>query len=276
MTPLLLVRLALVWVVVLPLQAQILQVLSEFRRVDAAGKILPSDSPGKPREILSPGLVRNGYHSIRFVIRPPANKPYTVELAQNPDAAIELRLYREKGDTLVPVKVPVAAMGGIVETYWLDMRVPKDAEVRRVRVEVQLHDGDTWHIHPMEVRILPAVLPSLKVSSGAQAPLGAVSDANARLPWREWLCNETPKAAVPVPRALSVRAMLRRNALQDVALGRLLGLKWGKERLLGNIAESLGTPDIPTWCAAPPTAPHPDGPERYLKLRDMLYREASH
>lgn len=265
-------RLGLLFWLGLPAAGQTLQLLSEFRRVDAKGNIVAADAGGRPREILSPGLVRNGYHTIRIVIRPPQGKPYTLDMAQNPENSAQMHLYRENGDVLTPVKAPVTGYGNGAETFWLDLFVPPEALVRRVRIEVQLHDGDTWHVAPMEARVLAAILPTIKVTGAVLPPVSAPSDAVARQTWCEWLCQDKRKAA-PWNRR-SVRGLQRRNALQDVALARLLELRWRRGLLRQELAAYLGTADVETWCTAPP-GERPHGPEWALRLRDYLNRESS-
>lgn len=257
----------------MPAPAQTLQLLSEFRRVDPKGELRLSDAAGKPREILSPGLIRNGFYSLRVVIRPPKGKPYTLDLAQNPENSIVMKLYREVGDTLLPVKTPVTGVGAAPESFWLDLQVPASALVRRVRVEVDLHDGDTWQMAPMEIRILRGILPGLKPQPVQLPPASKPSDEFARQAWREWLCNEQPK---PAPRSpgTSARSLIYRNALQDVALARILQIKFGRDELLRRVMEKFETADVDAFC----TGERPVstlGPDAYLQVRDLLNREAS-
>lgn len=253
--------------------AQTLQLLSEFRRVDPKGEIRLSDAAGKPREILSPGLIRNGFYSLRIVIRPPKGKPYTLDLAQNPENSVILKLYREVGDTLLPVKAPLTGVGAAPESFWLDIQVPANALVRRVRVEVDLHDGETWHQAPMEIRILRGILPALKPAQVELPAAAKPADEFARQAWREWLCDVDAK---PAPRSatLTPRSLIYRNALQDVALARILQIRFGREELLKRIMEAFETAGVNAFCSGErPISPL--GPDAYSRVRDLLNREAS-
>src|SRR5262245_30244076 len=135
-------------VLVSPLAAQTLQVYSEFRRVDARGEILAADRAGKPREILSPAVVRNAFASFRVVASSPAGQPFTLYIGQNPDTVFQLTAYREIlgpggiPDRLEPVKLPytyhyASRAEPISQSFWLDIWAPINAPVRRIRVEAQ-------------------------------------------------------------------------------------------------------------------------------------------
>ncbi len=259
--------------------AQSLQLYSEFRRVDAKGAILRQDAGGTPREILSPGFARNAWHSMRLVLRPVKGKWYTLWVTQNPPG-LSVKLYRElpvetnstARDRLEQVRTPVQGQGtGEAETIWLDVFVPALAEVKRIRLEAQFHDGDQWFTYPMEVRILAAIVPRFQSTGGTVAGWEKPSDETARQTLREYLCGDTP--ARGGPRGLG-RALTRRNARQDIALARALEGKRGGGETRNAVARAAGAESAAAWCAAPRGA-SPYGPEWYLKVRDFLYREAS-
>ncbi|MBL8179820.1 MAG: hypothetical protein JNK48_34390 [Bryobacterales bacterium] len=254
-------------------QAQSIQVLSEFRRVDAKGAIVKADEGGKPREILSPGLMRNTFYSLRVVVDPPKGKWFQFEIAQNPEG-LGVTVYKELPGTqgrLEKVAMPVHKIGERLEVYWLDLWIPPRAPVRRIRIEAQLHDGEGWRIAPMEVRVLKGIAPQPK-RAGAQLPAWADSaDAPARQAMREFVCDEVPKPALP---GLTVSALVRRNAMQDVAIARALQLQWGRTKLQEAMVKAAGGEDPGAWCGAR-RHESADGPEWYLRVRDFLYREAS-
>lgn len=256
-----------------PAAAQTVQIYSEFRRVDVKGEILPQDRAGKPREILSPEFVRNGFHSLRAVIRAAKGKWYTLHVSQNPEESLQVTIYREKGDSLELLKQPVQAQGtGAAESFWLDVFVPPLAAVRRVRLEVQLNDGSGWVIYPMEVRLLAAIVPRHNPLGAALPPPSDPADATVRQALREYLCKEKP-AAGSAPG--SMRELMRRNARQDIALARALEAKSAdKEKLLLSIVQAAGGDSVTGWCGAAP-AVSPFGTEWYLRVRDFIYREAS-
>ncbi|MBI3680881.1 MAG: hypothetical protein HY235_10850 [Acidobacteria bacterium] len=260
--------------------AQSVQVYSEFRRIDPKGQMLALDDMDKPREILSPAFARNAFHSLRVAIHVSAGKVYQLNLAQNPEDAVEMKLYRElpaaQGspirDRLVPVKLPVTGKGPVHDSFWLDLWATALAPVRRVRVEVQLHDGEGWFIYPMEARILSAIVPQHKPANVALPSYKEPAAAAARQALREFVCNETPPSG---PAGLTIRHLLRRNALQDLALARALQVTWGREKLIAALVQAAGGSDPAAWCNEK-TQPSTAGSEWYLKVRDFLYREASH
>lgn len=261
------------WLAAGLLPAQSIRVLSEFRRVDAKGAILSQDQAGKPREILSPGLMRNTFYSLRVVVDPPKGKWFQFEVAQNPEG-LGITVYRELPGTqgrLEKVQMPVHKVGERLEVYWLDLWIPPRALVRRIRIEAQLHDGEGWRIAPMEVRVLKGIAPQAKRSGAVLPAWGEPADAPARQAIGEFICDETPKRALP---SLTVSGLVRRNALQDVAIARALQLHWGKTKLREAMVRAAGGEDVESWCAAP-KQDSPEGPEWYLRVRDFLNREAS-
>src|SRR5512140_1821399 len=79
---------------------QPLRIYSEFQRIDPSGNVVTADrgSPDRevgPREILSPALVRNGYTLFHIAISPPRDRDYYLFVVQNPEDALQLKLYKE-------------------------------------------------------------------------------------------------------------------------------------------------------------------------------------
>src|SRR5580704_1228150 len=138
--------------------AQPLRVYSEFAQIetmtDAAGKVI---APAEPREILSPAIVRNGFSSFQVVVDVPRGTPYQLYVAQNPENAVEVTLYRENGDNLERVQQPVSGNG--TQVFWIDLWTARDAPVQRIKVEPQLHVNNDWVIYPMEARVMEAIVP---------------------------------------------------------------------------------------------------------------------
>jgi hypothetical protein len=64
--------------------------------------------------------------------------------------------------------------------------------------------------------------------------------------------------------------MIRRNAEQDVALAASYEKKHAPE-VIAKLLEASGARVREEWCAAS-YAPHPSGPEWYLRFRDWLLR----
>lgn len=255
------------------LNAQSIRVLSEFRRVDTKGEILAADQGGKPREILSPGLMRNTFYSLRVVVDPPKGKWFQFEIAQNPEG-LGVTVYKELPGTqgkLEKIQMPIHKIGERLEVYWLDLWIPPKALVRRIRIEAQLHDGEGWRIAPMEVRVLKGIAPQPKRTGAQMPPWTDSAEAPARQVMREFVCEDVPKPALP---ALTVAGLVRRNAMQDLSIARALQLHWGKTKLREEMVKAAGGEDVASWCGSSKHT-SPNGPEWYLRVRDFLYREAS-
>ncbi len=259
------------------LAAQTIDVYTEFRRVNAQGAIVEADKGGKPREILSPALVRNAWHSFHVVVKVPAGRDYALYLAQNPER-LQMKLYRERPDAsgvmelLDASKLSVKGKGGGADVYLLDVFVPADAPAGRVRLEAQIHDGYNWVIYPMEARVFAGIVPAY-LPAGARLPASTESSVQvARHAFQEYACGEKP---VPAPAAPGVRDLIRRNALQDASLARLVEQKFGgREALIAKLIERAGLPGINALCGSARVQSEL-GPEWYLKIRDLLFRESS-
>src|SRR5262249_54122273 len=239
---------SLVAAVVLPVVAQTLELHSEFLRVDPQGEILSADATPRPREILSPAVVRNAFASFHIVVQS-ARGNYFLFVGSNPENVFRTAVYQENfirrgedwiPDTLQPVKPPAFGVipdpeagipGQSARVYLLDVWVPPDAPVGRTRLEVQMKMGE-WTICPMEVRILSARVPELRprsadpladpaLSAGesALAPLVDYMGHHGEGPRKERPGSLSPAPANP-PRSL--REVIRRNAEQDMALARQL------------------------------------------------------
>jgi hypothetical protein len=210
--------------------AQVLRVYSEFAQIDATGRVT---APAEPREILSPAIVRNGYSSFQVVVDVPRGTSYQLYVAQNPENAVEVTLYRENGEALERVQQPVSGYGA--QVFWMDLWTARDAPVQRIKIEPQMHVNNDWVIYPMEARVMEAT-----VSDGVKSliTIGQLSCAGF-----------TPSASP------ELRRMNIRNAQQDVALAS--GASQEDLRKLG-----VGTCD----------APLSRDPEWYLRVRDYLLR----
>ncbi|MGH9659317.1 MAG: hypothetical protein ACRD96_12290 [Bryobacteraceae bacterium] len=240
--------------------AQSIAITSEFRRVDAAGEIAAPDRGGRPREMLSPAVARNAFASFRVAISVPAGKNYTLHLAGNPEGALPWTLYEEKCERAAPacipdrlerIGLPVEGAGPARRSFWLDLWTPAETPVSRIRVEAQLHVDGFWQIAPLEVRVQRAVVPKIVATAAALPGVDAPADHSAHGPWKAAVCGiAESRATAGEP---TVRSLIRRNALQDVALARDRGrLDAAKD----------------TWCAQPPSG----DPEWYLRVRDELLR----
>ena len=251
------------------LAAQEIRVYSEFRRVDGLGGIVAADEGGRPREILSPAAPRNAFSSFRIIVTLPAGSDLHLDIGQNPDDAVTPTFYEESMDgRLTKVEIPFRkrlAGNQTTVSIWFDMWVRPGSPVDRVKVEPQLYFGGRWYIYPMEVRIIDPQAPPLKAAPVAPAPPGAPADAVARGLLRERFCGARPDPVTPgLP--LTVWQLSRRNALQDLALV-------SNEQAGAALLKATAAASLEQWCKAPPK--QPNGPEWYLRFRDLIYRAAS-
>ncbi|MGB7762514.1 MAG: hypothetical protein WBL61_21950 [Bryobacteraceae bacterium] len=276
-----LLRLTLLAALAGALAGQSVDIYSEFSRVDPFGEIVPADRGATPREILSPAVVRNGWASFHVVITAPPATTYLLYVVPNPLNACRVALYKEHFEktaagsapdrltelTRLPdfgvIPDPADGVDGqTTRAYLLDLWIPPNADVARFRLEVQLKVG-TWVVRPMEVRVIAPRVPDLRVaaepvplppvSSGADAvALGALSDYKGR--------------TYPAPD--TVRAIIRRNAVQDMALASRLDAAVAGPEALRRRWEILSARSGDSMI------PLPTGAERYLRLRDWIYTEA--
>ena len=275
-------RLPFAWVAALPLAAQTLTLRSEFLRVDPRGEILASDATPQARELLSPAVVRNGFASFHLVIESERGN-YFLFAGSNPANVFGISVYQENfvrhgedwiPDTLEPVKLPsfgvipdpqAAIPGQTARVYLLDLWVPPDAPVGRVRLEVQMKAGG-WTIWPMEVRILPARVPELRYRSPEPLPDAALrADESAMAPLVDYLGQHGEGPDARRAKSLShpskdaphsLREVIRRNAEQDMALARGLDPKLLVPELKGKVSAG-------------------GGGEWYLGVRDLIYRRSA-
>jgi hypothetical protein len=209
--------------------SQPLRVYSEFAAIDAAGKVT---APAEPREILSPAIARNAFSSFQIVVDVPRGTSYQLYIAQNPENAVQVTLYRENGDKLERVEQPVS--GNTAQVFWMDLWTARDAPVARIKVEPQLHVNNDWVIYPMEARVMSATVPDGNPTKFAS------------------FCKFTQDA--PSANPLSASNFRLRNVQQDDAMASMAP----KEEF-----EKLFFP-----CDA---SKSPD-PEWYLRIRDYLLR----
>jgi hypothetical protein len=255
-----------------PLAAQ-LTVYSEFQRVDPFGNVVPVDRAEHPREILSPAVPRNAWTSFHVAVQAPGGRPVFLYTQQNPDQ-LKVTLYKERFVKTASGWIPDAlervannpAMGLLPErdnpipgqntiVYWLDIWVPPNVPTGRMRFEVVLKSSDRWTMHPMELRIMHATVPPSFGKPGPAPPPAARADTALLDLLRTRLCR-APASGRPAP--LTVRDLLRRNALQDLALSSNL-----------NHAFTHAGIDPASICKQTPP------PEWWLKVRYALLQSAS-
>lgn len=169
--------------------AETLRVYSEFAVLSASG-----EPAGKPREILSPAVIRNGFTSFQVAVRADQGKRWTLHIGQNPENAVQVTLYRRLADRLEPATLPVESQGNAV--FWLDLFAARDAQVGRIKLEPQLYIDNDWVIYPMEVRIKAATVPP-------SLPEETLT---------EYLCGKRGEPSGPAAH------LSRRNSRQDMGL----------------------------------------------------------
>jgi len=267
---------------VTPLAAQSVQIYSEFQRIDPFGQIVPVDRSDHPREILSPALPRNAHSTFHVAVTLPANTSYFLYVGSNPGNFIETNLYKEEftrvgdqwiPDTLTPVRRP--AFGAIPDTaagipgqttrcYLLDIWVPPDAPVQRVRVEVLLKIG-VWFVAPMEVRIVDAQVPKHPEPIERMSPNLPDIDEPVDLPAMECLANYLLGGDQTWTGGTNnIREVIRRDAEQDTAIAR-------RQPRIPQAIWFLAEDGILEWWMRTP-AFNWSGAEWYLKVRDYIYR----
>ncbi len=237
--------------VVAILPAQELKVWSEFQRIDPFGQVVAVDRVESPREILSPAVARNAWASFHLAVTIPESSPSFLYLQQNPEW-FQVKIYKEQftqtpqgwiPDRLVEVKLPCTVLlpeiipiaRQTTAVYWLDIWVPEHTPVERMRMQAVLKAADRWLVYPLEVRVTPAIVPKLGRVSLMLAPVTARADAFVK--------PGGPERA----EAVSIRHLIRRNAVQDEALARALKI-------------------------TPPAADLESGAEEYLRVRDFLLK----
>ena len=263
---------------VAPAGAQSLKVYSEFTRIGPQGEIVHIDRAGQPREILSPAVARNAYASFHLVARIPARSEYSIYIGQNPENAVKATLYREihdRGipDKLEPVAEPISGKTGSrpeVVILLMDLWVDGDAPVRRIKVEPQLGVGEAWVVYPMEVRVMAARIRRHSLNPAVLPAVPARSDSSVYGPFAHFLCGIAEGASPAQP--LTVRSIIRRNVVQDMALAKALH-ETRREAIYEGLVAPTGIPTRDAFCtAATISAPGNLPTEWYLRVRDFLYR----
>jgi hypothetical protein len=254
---------------------QSVDIYSEFQRIDPYGAIVPADRSLQPREILSPGVARSGWASFHVAVHVPRNESYLLYVATNPLDACRVALYKEHflktaggwiPDRLTELeRLPDfgfmpdpddSVPGQNTRLYLLDLWIPPTAPVGRFRLEVQLKTG-FWVVRPMEVRVLAARIPELPSARTAPAlpPVESPADAAAAGPFAALLASSALNPSTPPD---SVRAVIYRNTVQDMALARELKTR---PESLRDLWASIGFPRLL-------------GAEWWLRLRDSVYSAA--
>ena len=104
-------------------QAQDIEIHSEFQRYNPFGDVVRQDHERNPREVLSPAVPRNGHLTVQVVVTAPASTNYFLYAGANPADTLKVTIYREHfvpcGDEHCPewlTEVPSPAFGAIPES----------------------------------------------------------------------------------------------------------------------------------------------------------------
>jgi hypothetical protein len=231
------------------------------------------DRAWKRREILSPAVARNAFASFHIAVTIPSKESYLLYVVPNPITACRVALYKEHfvktksgwiPDRLTEVeRLPDFGVtpdpddgveGQTTRVYLLDLWLPPNADVARFRLEVQLKVA-TWTIRPMEVRVTPARVPNLPV--GEDRPLPEVEMAADAAVVGELGALWSGKQLTMPPPGLTTRGILRRNAIQDIALAS------GDASIAGRVLDLFRVNLLFT--------PRALGAEWWLRVRDYLF-----
>jgi hypothetical protein len=266
----------------LVLHAQSVDIYSEFQRPDPFGAIVAPDRALAPREILSPALARGAHTIFHVAVSVPPQESYLLYVIPNPLNACQVSLYKEHfqqtwagwiADRLEELhRLPDFGVipdpddrvdGQTTRVYLLDLWIPTDAPLGRFRLEVQLKMGD-WVVRPMELRVVPARIPP--IPNGKPRPLPPVeegADAVALDTLADYASGVPLAAGVA---SHNVRAMIRRDTLQDMALAAALPKEVAGPEVLQQRAFDLMHTNLQF-------TPRVFGAEWYLRIRDFLYRQ---
>ena len=269
------------------LAGQSVEIHSEFQRIDPFGQVVEADRSSYPREILSPEVPRNAHTVFHVAVTLPPQTSYFLYVGSNPPNLIQTTMYKEDfervgeqwiPDALTPVRMPAfgfmpdaaaAIPGQTTRCYLLDIWVPPNADVRRVRVEVLLKVG-IWYVAPMELRLGEARVPPHTEPHPRDAFARRRPDVATRIDQAATDCLSRyllgqPQEWTGEP-IENIRDVIRRSAEQDMAIVRQHYPK--APQALWFLAED-GI--LQNWMRNP-AFPHWSGAEWYLKVRDWIYR----
>jgi len=238
--------------------------------------VAPDRGWSDPREILSPAVVRNGFTSFHVAVTVPPKDSYFLYVLPNPISACRVYLYKEHfvrtaagwiPDRLTELqRLPDFGVmpdpddgveGQTTRVYLLDLWFPPNADVARFRLEVQLKMAD-WTVRPMEVRVTSLRVPHVPTGDYGRLPeIDRPADTAALQPLAAFLAG----AGLFLPGAApaTVRDVIRRNAVQDLALAD------------GLAAEAAARRALELFRVNSLFRVRPYGAEWWLRLRDSIF-----
>jgi len=220
-------------------------------------------------------VARNGFASFHIAVSVPPKESYLLYVVPNPINACLVALYKEHfvrtasgwiPDRLTEVhRLPDFGVmpdpddgveGQTTRLYLLDLWLPPNADVARFRLEVQLKMAD-WTVRPMEVRVTSPRVPELPAGNGSALPgIEQPSDAAAVQSLADFLAGRP--MGLPEGRG-TIRDILRRNAVQDIALFQAMD------------RAALVARALDLWRVNSVFSTRPWGAEWWLKLRDWIF-----
>ncbi|MCZ2155570.1 MAG: hypothetical protein LC114_16995 [Bryobacterales bacterium] len=274
--------------------AQSVRVGTEFARYTPEGMPFPQEGVSSPVEVLSPPLVRGMWNSFRILVEVEAETVFRLFVAQNPEYAMQVRIFREVvandasgwkivrresaplpfRSTLIPVTERTPNQ--TVYTFWLDVRPPQNYPSERLKLEAQILVKGQWFIYPMEIRVVDLTLSSFPPGQ-ADLPVATLGTRTADLPYREVLHRFVCAAPGEQGSTILVEANYG-SALEGYAARSFdfvldaLARKEGRDSVLSVIAMFLGYQDPAAWCAAPDYRYRTYGAEWPAVLRNRLLR----
>lgn len=225
------------------------------------------------REVLSPALPRQAWAVFHLIVSGPAGRPFQVHIGQNPEEFAKAELWRDNEKLAMPFDsiIPTTGDDAVFRfRLWID----PDAEVRRVKIEPQVHmDPAGWIIYPMEIRVVEATVPANVKGDIFGSPIPAlkshwcpatVSPSNSG-PGRP----VTPKPAPDlVGSARTSSTVTAANAPLTLAQDLALAAMRPATEVRTAFERALGRP-IPAWCQDGVT---PENPDWLLRFRDWLLK----
>jgi hypothetical protein len=214
-------------------------------------------------------VVRNAHASFRVVVTAPPGTLYFLAVQTNPVGIFRINLYRrplQSSDPLVEERnigflAGVTPPGGppLSETetiYLLDLWTPAGTRQPTVRVEA-LAKTAYWIVAPMEVRILPVDVPSIPLCIGprerTELPLETVLGA---------LVGHPPRCS---PALTTFDSVMGRDTAEDAALAAALPPE-SRAAVFREI--------FPLFVRRRWEYIAPDPGESYLRIRQLIHREA--
>lgn len=227
------------------------------------------------REVLSPALPRQAWAVFHLIVFGPPGRPFQVHIGQNPEEFAKAELWRDNEQLPLPFDSLIAPTGED-SVFRFRLWIGRDADVRRVKIEPQIHmDPAGWIIYPMEIRVVEATVPSgvkgqifgsplpgLKAYFCAAKPAPNASAVSART-LRSGPAKSSPGLAAPATN-LAFTGTVPMTLAQDFALASRRDP--GEVRTV--FERAVGRP-VTAWCQDGVT---PENPDWLLRFRDWLLK----